>query len=416
MGCVLVVDDRKDDRDLLATVIGHMGHRVLEAPNGHTALELTRAQQPDLVITDLLMPAMNGYEFVRDLRTDHRVGDTPVIFCTANYLEEEVRALAAACDVAGFLPKPCEPQAIISVVEDALGKSANGSAPSPPVGRGFDREQLRVVNDKLVQKVRELEAANAELARTTVSLQRSNDDLEQFAYVASHDLSEPIRSVSGMVQLLDRRYHGRLGRDADEFITRAVDESKRMQALIHDLLEYSRVGHGEPRREPVEVGALVAQVVESLRDPIQAAGAEIATRALPVVHADPVQLRQVFQNLVANAIKFRSEAAPRIHIGAVRDGGAWRFAVADNGIGIAARHATRVFEVFKRLHAHDRYSGSGIGLSICKRIVERHGGRIWVEQAGGAGTTFQFTIPDPKEAHDDGDARPPQHPAGRGQP
>ena len=391
MGCVLVVDDRQVDRDLLATVIGGMGHRVFEAPNAERALELTRAHRPDLVITDLLMPAMDAREFVRDLRSDLRVGETPVILRTADYAEDEVRALAASCGVSGLLPKPCEPQTIISVVGEALGLPAGGSPRFEPVAEPHDPEQL-------VQRVCELEAANVRLARTTLELQRSNDDLEQFAYLASHDLSEPIRSVSGMVQLLARRYQGRLEGDADLYISHAVEASKRMQTLIHDLLEYSRAGQSEMRRESVDCAAIVEEVLDSLQGAIAVAGARITTDALPAVRADSTQLRRVFQNLIANAIKFQSESTPKIHVGAVRDADAWRFSVIDNGIGIAPRHARRVFEVFKRLHGGDSYSGSGIGLSICKRIVERHGGRIWVEPADDGGSKFLFTIPDTKEA------------------
>ena len=396
MGCVLVVDDRKDDRTLLATVIGHMGHRVLEAADAQAALELTRAHGPDLVITDLLMPAMNGYEFVRDLRSDHTVGDTPVIFCTANYVEEEVRTLAAACDVTGFLPKPCEPQTIMNVVGEVLG-SPNGNGASPgPVPQDFDRQQLRVLNDKLVQKVRELEATNVELARTSIDLQRSNDELQQFAYVASHDLSEPVRSMSGMVQLLARRYEGRLEGDADVYISHAVEASKRMQTLIHDLLDYARVGQSELRRDTVDCSAVLDDVVDGLRAMIDETGARISVDPMPTLRADRGQVQRVFQNLISNALKFRSEASPRVHVSAVRDAAAWRFSVADNGIGIKPRYRTKVFEFFKRLHTRDTYPGSGIGLSICKRIVERHGGRIWVECADDGGSKFQFTIPDGK--------------------
>jgi signal transduction histidine kinase len=391
MSCVLVVEDRQADRDLLATVIGEMGHRVFEAPNPERALELTRAHRPDLVITDLLTPAMDGDAFVRDLRSDLRVGETPVILHIAGYAEDEVRALAASCDVSGFLPKPCEPQTIITVVREALGLPPGRLPRFESAAEPLDPEQL-------VQRVCELEAANVRLARTTLDLQRSNDDLEQFAYLASHDLSEPIRSVSGMVQLLARRYQGRLEGDADLYISHAVEASKRMQTLIHDLLEYSRAGQSEMRRESVDCSSIVKEVLDSLQGAIAVAGAEITTDALPAVRADSTQLRRVFQNLIANAVKFQSESSPRIRVGAVRDAEAWRFSIIDNGIGIAPRHARRVFEVFKRLHGGDSYPGSGIGLSICKRIVERHGGRIWVEPAGDGGSNFLFTIPDTKEA------------------
>jgi signal transduction histidine kinase len=386
MGRVLVIDDRQADRDLLTTVLGYVGHRVFEAGSADTALELARSERPDLIITDIVMPKMNGYEFVREVRADPALADIPVIFSTANYVEEEVKALAAACGVSRFLPKPCEPETIVSVVGEVVD-TPNGKLPRPgPVDREFDREHLRVLNDKLVQKVSELEAANREL-------RRSNEDLEQFAYVVSHDLSEPLRGVSGMVQLLARRYEGRLDKDADLYISRAVEGTRRMHVLIHDLLLYSRAGQGELARAPVDCSELVERVVEELRPTIEETNAEVWFGALPTVSGDATQLKQVFQNLISNALKFRSDSRPRIGVTAMRERRSWSFSVTDNGIGIEPRHAKRVFGVFQRLHGQDAYSGSGIGLSICKRIVERHGGEIWVESAGGEGSRFHFTIP-----------------------
>ena len=270
------------------------------------------------------------------------------------------------------------------------GQRSLASAALPgPVLDNRDRQQLSEANETLAQRVRKLEAANGEL-------QRSNDDLREFAYVASHDLSEPLRSVSGMVQLLANGYEGRLGDDADEYISRAVEASRRMQNLIDDLLEYSRVLHGDLRRDPTDCSALLAEMVEILGGTIEETGADVSIDPLPTVRVDAAQLQRVFQNLISNALKFCSAPTPRIRVGAVRDGEAWRFSVTDNGIGIEARHRKQVFEVFKRLHTRDAFPGSGIGLSICSRIVERHGGRIWVEATDEGGSRFQFTIPDDK--------------------
>lgn len=238
----------------------------------------------------------------------------------------------------------------------------------------------------LEQRIDELQAANLEL-------QRSNEDLERFAYAASHDLSEPLRAVSGMVQLLARRYEGRLGTDADLYISRAVAASGRMQVLIDDLLVYSRVGHGEMAAGAVDCKALVTRVLADLRQPIEDARATVTVDRLPTLQGDATQIRQVFQNLISNALKFHGDAAPDIDVSAVPVGDEWRFAVTDNGIGIEPRHAERVFEVFKRLHGASSYPGTGMGLAICKRIVERHGGRLWVEPAQGGGSKFQFTLP-----------------------
>jgi chemotaxis family two-component system sensor kinase Cph1 len=247
----------------------------------------------------------------------------------------------------------------------------------------------------LEQRVQELQAANVEL-------QRSNEDLERFAYAASHDLSEPLRAMSGMVQLLARRYEGRLGADADMYISRAVAASRRMQVLIDDLLVYSRVGHGEVAADAVDCQALVERVLADLRQPIEDACATVTMGFLPTVEGDATQLRQVFQNLISNALKFHGDATPGIHVSAAPAGCEWRFALTDNGIGIEPRHADRVFEVFKRLHGASAYPGTGMGLAICKRIVERHGGRIWVEPAQGGGSRFQFTLPNTQQEKKDG--------------
>lgn len=233
----------------------------------------------------------------------------------------------------------------------------------------------------------------SEQKRVEAALARSNQELEQFAYVASHDLQEPLRMVSSYCQLLARRYQGQLDEDADEFIHYAVDGASRMQRLIEDLLQYSRVNTRGKPPEPTEADDVLTGVLADLEMHIEETGAEVTHDPLPQVMADPVQLGRLFQNLVSNAIKYRSEDPPRIHIGAARQNGQWRFSVQDNGLGIDPQFHDRVFVIFQRLQARDETGGTGIGLAVCKRIVERHGGRIWVESAEGKGSTFYFTIP-----------------------
>ncbi|HEU0012925.1 MAG TPA: ATP-binding protein [Longimicrobium sp.] len=248
----------------------------------------------------------------------------------------------------------------------------------------------------VVRDVTERRRAEEALARQADELARSNAELEQFAYVASHDLQEPLRMVASYTQLLARRYRGRLDDDADEFISYAVDGVTRMQALINDLLAYSRVGRREITITRVDLGALLARVLVILGPAIEEAGAAVTHDPLPTVHADAGQLGQLLQNLVGNALKFHGDDPPRVHVGAERGDGEWHLWVADNGIGIDPEFQDRIWVIFQRLHSRAEYPGTGIGLAICKKIVERHGGRIWLDSAPGRGATFHFTLPDPR--------------------
>ncbi|MEP0843216.1 MAG: PAS domain S-box protein [Phycisphaerae bacterium] len=247
----------------------------------------------------------------------------------------------------------------------------------------------------------ERQKADEALARQAQELSRSNTELERFAYIASHDLQEPLRMVGSYTQLLARRYRGRLDADADEFIGYIVDGVAQMQALINDLLAFSRVGSQAKPFVPTDCEAVLDRALSHLHVAIQECGAVVTRDPLPTVQADPTQLGQLFQNLIGNAVKFRGESPPEIHVSASCRGGEWVFSVRDNGIGIEAEYFERIFVLFQRLHGRMKYPGTGIGLTICKKIVERHGGRIWVESEVGRGSTFYFTLsaaaPGPRE-------------------
>ena len=262
-----------------------------------------------------------------------------------------------------------------------------------------------------IADVTERVTAREELARRAQELARSNAELERFAYVASHDLQEPLRMVISFTQLLSKRYQGRLGADADEFIGFAVEGATRMQQLIQDLLAYSRVGNAPRRLGPVPAAAALSRAVANLNAAIRDSGAEVTAGELPVVTADEPQLGLLFQNLVGNAIKFRRGAGPRVRVSAVRRQDDWLFCVHDDGIGIEDRHKERIFTMFQRLHARTDYQGNGIGLAICKRIVEGHGGSIWVESRPGAGSDFYFTLPAAADEPASDAAHPPAPPA-----
>lgn len=230
------------------------------------------------------------------------------------------------------------------------------------------------------------------LKQMTAELQLSNTELEQFAYVISHDLQEPLRMVSSYTQLLAKRYGDKLDADADEFIAYAVDGAKRMQTLLHDLLEYSRVGTRGKPFNLVNCEHIVEQAMANLKIAIEECGASVSYDVLPTIMGDEGQLVRLFQNLIGNAIKFRGKKAPQVHISAKRMDNIVTFSVKDNGIGIEPQHSQSIFEIFRRLHTREEYPGTGMGLAICKKIVERHGGRISVQSQPGQGSTFYFSV------------------------
>jgi PAS domain S-box-containing protein len=289
----------------------------------------------------------------------------------------------------------------------ANGSEFWGEVTSVLIDEGFivgDQQRGTII---VVQDISDRKQANEALARYAAELERSNQELEQFAYVASHDLQEPLRMVASYVQLLAKDYGGRLNQEADEYIGFAVDGAKRMQRLIDDLLTFSRVGTRGQQFQPVDCNQVLEDVLRSLKLAIDESGAVVTYGLLPTIVGDRGQIHQLLQNLLANALKFHADMPPHIQINAnyhaagnssAGPGGddtpSWVFAIQDNGIGIDPRYSERVFVIFQRLHSRAHYSGTGIGLAICKKIVERHGGRIWVESTLGRGATFYFRLPD----------------------
>lgn len=279
-----------------------------------------------------------------------------------------------------------------AVSDGDLTRAVAATGPDELRDLADDVEHMR---SALAGQVLQLRAARAALAAQAEELRRSNRDLEQFAYVASHDLQEPLRKVASFTQLLSKRYAGRLDEQADQYIAFAVDGAKRMQRLIQDLLEFSRLGRPGGEAGPVPLERALDRALDQLSERVRESGAQVTRDPLPVVRGHEGLLVQLLANLVGNAVKFAAAGrTPQVHVRAEHLPGYWQVEVRDNGIGIDARYAERVFVIFQRLHPKDVYEGTGIGLALCARIVERHGGRIWVEQVTGPGTSVRFTLSD----------------------
>jgi signal transduction histidine kinase len=360
----LLIEDNQLDSELILRSLRSNGYEVASVVVQDEAAftKALHAHHPEIVLADYNLPTWKGMEAVAVL---HREGlDVPLIL------------------VSGALGDVTAVDCIKRGATDYVLK--DGLARLPEAIR-------RALEEKATRQLRL--QAERDLARKNVELERSNADLEQFAYVASHDLQEPLRMVTAYTQLLAERYQGKLDADADKFIGYASEGAQRMQVLIQDLLAFSRVGRNVARRE-VECNSMMLEILQTLSSSIQESGAAITAGALPTLWGDRTQLAQIFQNLIGNAIKFRKQEEPLvISVSAEKNDLEWRFKVTDNGIGIAPEHLENVFVVFQRLHARTEYPGNGIGLAICKKIVERSGGKIWVESEVGHGSSFIFTLP-----------------------
>jgi signal transduction histidine kinase len=359
----LLVEDNLADSELVLRELRRGGFEVT-CDVVQTADQFRQKLQttiPDIVLADYNLGSWRGMEALEILRSAGL--DIPLIL------------------VSGAMGDVTAVECIKQGATDYVLKDSLTRLPAS-VRRALEEKQVR----------KERRQAEADLARKAEELARSNRDLEQFAYVASHDLQEPLRMVAAYTQLLAERYTGKLDENADKYIRYALEGALRMQTLVKDLLEFSRVGR-DRKSTPLAGETVVLEALENLLAALLESGAVVHHQGLPAVNGDHTQLVQLFQNLIGNAIKFRGEKAPVITVTAEKLAAEWVFSVSDNGIGIAAEHVEAIFVIFQRLHTRAEYAGNGVGLAICKKIVEQHGGRIWVESKAGEGASFKFTLP-----------------------
>lgn len=356
---ILLVDDTPDNLRVLSAMLTNRGYEVRKALTGQRAIASVESEAPDLILLDIKMPEMDGYEVCKQLKATARGREVPIIFVSAlDDALDKVRAFAAGG--VDYVTKPFQEAEVLSRIE----------------------HQLRI--QRLQQQ---LVIQNEELSR-------SNRELEQFAYVVSHDLQQPLQSVTGFVKLLQLKYGDTLDETAQDYLNRIHETGSRMQRLVQDLLAYAQVGKQSQDLTLVDCNQILHQVRENLQEAIANRGTVLTQDLLPPVQGSESQLIQLFQNLISNAIKFVPEqVVPTIHISAVPQKEYWQIGVSDNGIGIKPENHQQIFEIFQRVQSSAKYPGTGIGLATCKKIVDQHGGQIWVESQWGQGTTFYFTLP-----------------------
>jgi signal transduction histidine kinase len=381
---ILIVDDAPYNLLALEVVLKDMGADLVRAYSGKEALRHLLKDEFAVILLDVQMPGMDGLETAVMIRERALSRYTPIIFLTAAGRTETEIFQGYETGAVDYLLKPIIPEILrqkVRVLVDLFQMNMENKR------LNFE---LQEANRDLERRVQDRTAA---LKAQSLDLARSNRELAQFATAASHDLQEPLRTLSHYLQLLGKNTRGRLSVDDQEIFGVVLDSAKRMRQLIIDLLAFSQIGVGERKLGQVDCGALVEKVLDQIKEMVEERGAKISVGPLPVLNAEPVLLGQVFQNLIGNALKFQKGGAPIVEVSARQEKERWVFEVKDEGIGIAPEHFEKVFELFGRLHARDDYPGNGLGLSLCKKVVERHGGSIWLDPAPAKGATFYFSIP-----------------------
>lgn len=408
---VLIVDDTTYNLEILFATLQSAGFTVLVAQDGVSALAKAEYAEPDIILLDILMPGMNGFEVCSKLKGNRKTKDIPVLFMTALDNPENI---LKGFELGGvdYVTKPIEQGEVIARLRTHLTlrrmqehlQAQNEQLEQEirirqKTEAQLERSQrlLQQANQELEQRIAERTAelvyTNKQLEKINAELVCSNQELEKFAYVVSHDLQAPLRSIQMFAELLAQEYRDKLNSQADEYIDYITDSAERMQTLIKDLLAYCRAGKNEQTWIYIDLNDVVNNVLRDLEASIKESKAKIKIERLPTIQANPREISQLFQNLISNGIKFRGKDTPRIEINAQSQQQQWLIAVKDNGIGIEPQYQDKIFQIFQRLHNLEEYPGTGVGLAICQKIVERYGGKIWVESQPERGSTFYFTLP-----------------------
>lgn len=408
---VLIVDDTLTNLEVLSDYLQSAGFTVSIASDGVNALKQAEYIEPNVILLDILMPGMDGFEVCQKLKANPKTKDIPVLFMTGlTDIADKIKGF----ELGGvdYVTKPIHKEEVVARIKthstlqrmrshlqiqnDQLSQEIHIRQQTENQLKRSQQE-LNDLNQELEQRVAErtteLIQAKKELETINTELLYSNQELEKFAYIVSHDLQTPLRSVNMFTQLLAQEYKGQLDHQAAEYISYITDGTARMQNLIKDLLTYSRAGKNEQTWIPVNLEETLKQIIIDLQANIIAHNAEIVVKKLPTVIANPVEMSQLLQNLITNGLKFHGEANPKIEIDTISQSKQWVISVKDNGVGIEKQYSHKIFQIFQRLHPENKYPGTGIGLTICQKIIERYGGNIWVESVVGKGSTFSFTLP-----------------------
>ncbi len=415
MSTILVVDDNEQNLYMIEILLKKHGYQVSLAKNGVEALNLARKNPPDIVVSDILMPVMDGFTLCREWKSDKTLQHIPFVFYTATYTDEKDCELALNLGADEFIIKPEDPDKLVKILLTVIEKNRTHKI-EPFVELGKDDEKFfkqynEVLINKLESKMLQLSQSLADQQRSaeeikrlnttlevkvsarTAQLQDANKELESFSYSVSHDLKAPLRAIDGFMSILEQDHSGQLDDEGKRIMGVIKKYITTMNKLIDDMLNFSQLAHSDISSEEIDMAGLAKAVWDDMKSYYTGREIEVIINNLPAAKGDPVMIRQVFTNLISNAVKFSAgKNIARIEIGGEKIEDYNRYYVKDNGVGFDMKYAGRLFGVFQRLHSADDFEGTGVGLAIVQRIVNRHGGKVWAESKPGEGAKFYFTL------------------------